>query len=84
MPAPLSFPVIANRQATSSSSGQSTVAIIVRLVIRRFASSSAAMISAPVSRGSGVENRISNTISATPALIIWNRSIGCAGTGAAA
>ena len=34
-PISLSCPVIANRHATSSKSGQSTVAIIVRLVIRR-------------------------------------------------
>ena len=60
MPVSLSCPVIANRHATRSSSGQSTVAIIVRLVILRLASSSAAMISAPISRGSGVANRSSS------------------------
>jgi hypothetical protein len=46
--------VIANRQETRSSKGQSTAAIIVRLVILRLASNRAAMINAPISRGSGV------------------------------
>jgi len=50
--------------------GQSTAAIIVRLVILRLASSRAAMIKAPISRGSGVENRTSSATSATTPLIV--------------
>ena len=51
-------------------------AIIVRLVILRFASNKAAMISAPVSRGSGVVNRTSNASIATAPLIVGLGSSG--------
>ena len=74
MPAWLRAPVIANKHETRSSKGQSTAAIIVRLVILRFASNRAAMISAPISRGSGVVNSTSNASMATPPLIVWLRS----------
>ncbi len=76
MPAWFSEPVIANRHETSRSSGQSIAAIIVRLVILRFASSNAAMISAPVSRGSEVRNSSKSSRTATAPLIVWMRSSG--------
>ncbi len=70
IPESLSCPVMAKRQETSSSSGQSTAAIIVRLVILRLARSKAAMIKAPISRGSGVAKRTSKATTATPPLIV--------------
>ena len=58
------------RQATSSKSGQSTAAIIVRLVILRLANKRAAMISAPISRGSGVAKSTRSASKATTPLIV--------------
>ncbi len=79
-PVSASAPVIAKRQTNSSSSGQSTDAIMVRLVILRLESRIAAISSPPISRGSGVMNSPSSSAIATTALIVWLRSKGWRGT----
>ena len=81
-PVSASAPVMAKRQANSSRSGQSTAAIMVRLVILRFDINSAAISSPPISRGSGVMNSSSRSAIATSPLIAWARSKGWRGTSA--
>jgi hypothetical protein len=73
-------PVIAKRQTKSSSKGQSTAAIIVRLVNLRLASSNAAITRPPISRGSGVAKSTSSMTRATRPLMVWLRSWGWRGT----
>ncbi len=80
MPVSASAPVTPKRQANNSKSGQSTAAIIVRLVNLRLARRSAAITSAPISRGSAVVKRASSASVAITPLIVWLRSGGWLGT----